>query len=201
MTTTPDTAEALSDPVLAFLDALGDDAAAHMYPEDIERCSSSECAVTAFSVRVGSPEGHSEPLFTRAQVADALRASAARVGEAVPVATFPTAAEFFDAMKIHVKDGWFEGFDMARALALVREPATPPAQTAAPTAPDSVHPGAGVQALPKMPEGVNAQLLEALKMMEAEKSDYMRRNNLGDPAREHTNQIARAAIAAAEAGK
>ena len=41
-------------------------------------------------------------------------------------------------------------------------------------------------------------LLEALKIMEAEKSDYMTRNKLGDPAVEHTNRMARAAIAKAE---
>lgn len=37
-------------------------------------------------------------------------------------------------------------------------------------------------------------LLEALIAMETEKSDYMRRNNLGDPSAEHTNKQARAAI-------
>lgn len=40
-------------------------------------------------------------------------------------------------------------------------------------------------------------LLLALQEMEAEKSDYMRINNLGDPANEHTNKLARAAIAQA----
>jgi len=40
-------------------------------------------------------------------------------------------------------------------------------------------------------------LLEALIQMEAEKADYMRINNLGDPAKEHTNKLARAAIARA----
>ena len=40
-------------------------------------------------------------------------------------------------------------------------------------------------------------LLEALIAMEAEKSDYMRINNLGDPAAEHSNKQARAAIAKA----
>jgi hypothetical protein len=38
------------------------------------------------------------------------------------------------------------------------------------------------------------ELLAALIEMEREKSDYMLRNNLGDPAREHTNKMARAAI-------
>lgn len=40
-------------------------------------------------------------------------------------------------------------------------------------------------------------LLEALQIMEAEKADYMIRNNLGDPASQHSNKLARAAIAAA----
>lgn len=42
------------------------------------------------------------------------------------------------------------------------------------------------------------QLLAALKLMEEEKSNYMRINNLGDPSKEYTNKIARAVIAAAE---
>ena len=41
-------------------------------------------------------------------------------------------------------------------------------------------------------------LYEALTAMEAEKADYMRLNNLGDPAKEHTNKMARAAIAKAD---
>lgn len=40
-------------------------------------------------------------------------------------------------------------------------------------------------------------LLEALIEMEREKSDYMLRNNLGNPAGETTNRMARAAIAKA----
>lgn len=40
-------------------------------------------------------------------------------------------------------------------------------------------------------------LLEALIAMEAEKADYMRSNKLGNPADEHTNKLARAAIAKA----
>ncbi|MEI0850018.1 hypothetical protein [Pseudomonas aeruginosa] len=43
------------------------------------------------------------------------------------------------------------------------------------------------------------ELLEALIAMEREKSDYMTRNNLGDPALERTNKLARAAIAKATA--
>lgn len=50
-------------------------------------------------------------------------------------------------------------------------------------------------------QDVNAALLEALIAMEREKSDYMVRNNLGDPAKEHTNKMARAAIEAAVRGK
>lgn len=41
------------------------------------------------------------------------------------------------------------------------------------------------------------ELLAALIEMEREKSDYMTRNKLGDPAVEHTNKAARAAIAKA----
>ncbi|HET6890517.1 MAG TPA: hypothetical protein VFH31_05395 [Pyrinomonadaceae bacterium] len=41
------------------------------------------------------------------------------------------------------------------------------------------------------------ELLAALIEMEREKADYMRLNNLGDPARETTNKMARAAIAKA----
>lgn len=41
------------------------------------------------------------------------------------------------------------------------------------------------------------ELLEALVLMEKEKSDYMVKNNLGDPSKEYTNKIARAAIAKA----
>ncbi len=41
------------------------------------------------------------------------------------------------------------------------------------------------------------ELLAALVKMEREKSDYMIRNNLGDPSCETTNKMARAAIAKA----
>ena len=40
-------------------------------------------------------------------------------------------------------------------------------------------------------------LLAALIQMETEKTEYMTRNNLGNPAKEHTNKLARAAIAKA----
>ncbi len=42
-----------------------------------------------------------------------------------------------------------------------------------------------------------AELLEALVLMEREKSDYMIENKLGDPANETTNKLARKAIARA----
>lgn len=40
-------------------------------------------------------------------------------------------------------------------------------------------------------------LLTALLMMVDEKADYMRINNLGDPEKQHTIKVARAAIAKA----
>jgi hypothetical protein len=43
------------------------------------------------------------------------------------------------------------------------------------------------------------QALEALKYMHDEKCDYMRRNNLGDPLREHAARLALPAIEALEA--
>lgn len=44
-------------------------------------------------------------------------------------------------------------------------------------------------------EAQRDRLAEALRLMEKEKSDYMRLNNLGDPAKEHTNIMARAVLA------
>ena len=61
--------------ILAYLDDLKDDAAAHIWPEDLERCQTSECVVEVTSVRMGSPEGRTMPLFSREQVADAIRAA------------------------------------------------------------------------------------------------------------------------------
>jgi len=43
------------------------------------------------------------------------------------------------------------------------------------------------------------ELLEALEDIVEEKADYMRRNNLGDPEKEHTIKRARAAISKAKA--
>lgn len=64
--------------VLAYLDDLKDDAIAHIWPDDLERCQTRECTVTVASVRLGSPNGHTLPLFSRKQVADALRAARAQ---------------------------------------------------------------------------------------------------------------------------
>ena len=55
----------------------------------------------------------------------------------------------------------------------------------------------GVQEANAMLIAAAPDLLEALIAMESEKSDYMTRNYLGDPAKEHTNKMARAAIAKA----
>lgn len=70
-----------ADAVLAALDALGDDAAVHIFPDDLEKCGRSELAVTVFSVRVGSPvHGKSVPLFSREQVAAAMLAADNKAG-------------------------------------------------------------------------------------------------------------------------
>lgn len=63
------------------LDALGDDAAVHIYPADLEKCGRSECTATVFSVRVGNPDGEkSVPLFSRAQIIAALESAKSKVG-------------------------------------------------------------------------------------------------------------------------
>ena len=66
------------DAVLARLDALDDDAAVHIWPDDLEKCMTSECVVEVASVRMGSPDGKTVPLFSRAQVAEAVRTALAR---------------------------------------------------------------------------------------------------------------------------
>lgn len=60
--------------VLAYLDGLSDDAAAHIFPDDLQRCATRECTATVYSVRVGSPDGKTVPLYSREQVAEALAA-------------------------------------------------------------------------------------------------------------------------------
>lgn len=59
--------------VLENLDALLDDAAAHIYPSDLKQCQQCECVVEVYSVRVGNPTERSVPLFSREQVVEALR--------------------------------------------------------------------------------------------------------------------------------
>lgn len=76
--TTPPPAPVLSDAVLAHLDDLKDDAAAHIWPDDLERCQTSECVVQVASVRMGSPDGTTVPLFSRDQVAEAIEQAIGR---------------------------------------------------------------------------------------------------------------------------
>ena len=65
--------------ILSYLDELKDDAAAHIYPSDLERCGNSECVVEVFSVRVGNGVERSVPLFTREQVVEAVRSAEAKL--------------------------------------------------------------------------------------------------------------------------
>lgn len=67
--------------VLEYLDTLQDDAAAHIWPDDLERCRTSECTVEVASVRMSSPDGKTVPLFSRDQVVDALIAAQQKGGE------------------------------------------------------------------------------------------------------------------------
>lgn len=74
-----------AESVLAALDALGDEAAAHIFPCDLEKCSRSECVVKVASVRMGSSDGdHTVPLFSREQVAEALLSASPAAPEAAP---------------------------------------------------------------------------------------------------------------------
>lgn len=67
--------------VLAYLDGLSDDAAAHIYPSDLEKCSNSECVVEVCSVRAGNGIERTVPLFSRSQVVEALNAARTRGDE------------------------------------------------------------------------------------------------------------------------
>lgn len=66
--------------VLAYLDGLSDDAAAHIYPSDLEKCMTSECVVEVASVRAGNGDESTVPLFSREQVVAALAAAPAQSG-------------------------------------------------------------------------------------------------------------------------
>ncbi|MES1979597.1 MAG: hypothetical protein V4451_16265 [Pseudomonadota bacterium] len=97
--------------VLAYLDGLSDEAAAHIFPSDLEKCQTSECSVEVCSVRAGNPDEHTVPLFSREQVVDALaalRPSTAPAAGAEPVATvIKTGAErqFMSERLGHLPDG------------------------------------------------------------------------------------------------
>lgn len=63
---------------LDYLDELKDDAAVHIWPDDLAKCQTSECVVEVASVRLGSPDGKTVPLFSREQVAAALQWAASQ---------------------------------------------------------------------------------------------------------------------------
>lgn len=63
---------------LDYLDDLKDDAAVHIWPDDLAKCQTSECVVEVASVRLGSPDGKTVPLFSREQVAAALQWAASQ---------------------------------------------------------------------------------------------------------------------------
>jgi len=87
--------------VLASLDALSDDAAAHIFPSDLQKCMTSECVVQVVSVRAGNPDERTVPLFSREQVDAALR-------EALAAPVVP--ASFTDD---DMKASWLTGFKEA----------------------------------------------------------------------------------------
>ncbi|MES2634081.1 MAG: hypothetical protein V4669_13990 [Pseudomonadota bacterium] len=76
-----DAAKPLTDIVLQSLADLKDEAAAHMWPEDLERFTKSEATAKACSVRLGRPKApqHTVQLYTAEQVRAAI--DAARAGK------------------------------------------------------------------------------------------------------------------------
>ena len=60
--------------LLAYLVDMGDEAAVHIWPDDLDLCGRRECEVPVYSVRMGSPEGNTVPLFSLQQIAEAFRA-------------------------------------------------------------------------------------------------------------------------------
>jgi len=78
MTTTRTPASGAADKVLAYLDDLSDDAAAHIFPSDLAKCMTSECVVEVVSVRAGNPNERTVPLFSREQVVAALASTPAQ---------------------------------------------------------------------------------------------------------------------------
>lgn len=65
------------DAVLAHLDGLLDDAAAHIYPSDLNKFQTGEHTATVASVRMGNSSERSVPLYSREQVAEAFDAAQA----------------------------------------------------------------------------------------------------------------------------
>jgi len=76
--TDTNTASGAADKVLAYLDDLSDDAAAHIFPSDLAKCMTSECVVEVVSVRAGNPNERTVPLFSREQVVAALASTQAQ---------------------------------------------------------------------------------------------------------------------------
>lgn len=72
----PDEFSVVGKKVLQILDELGDDAIAHIWLDDLDRCCRSECVVKVCSVRMSDTDGsHTVPLFSREQVAAAIAAA------------------------------------------------------------------------------------------------------------------------------
>lgn len=69
------------DAVLAHLAGLLDDAAAHIYPSDLNKFQTGEHTATVASVRMGNSSECSVPLYSREQVVEAFNANRAAQGE------------------------------------------------------------------------------------------------------------------------
>ena len=69
------------DAVLVHLDGLLDDAAAHIYPSDLNKFQTGEHTATVASVRMGNSSERSVPLYSREQVVEAFNATQAAQGE------------------------------------------------------------------------------------------------------------------------
>lgn len=106
MTTTRTPASGAADKVLAYLDDLSDDAAAHIFPSDLAKCMTSECVVEVVSVRAGNPNERTVPLFSREQVVAALASTPAQpVAEPAPSATAHVGDSLFES--------WFSEYNPA----------------------------------------------------------------------------------------
>ncbi|MCO8250259.1 hypothetical protein [Comamonas thiooxydans] len=68
------------DAVLAHLDGLLDDAAAHIYPSDLNKFPTGEHTATVASVRMGNSSECSVPLYSREQVVEAFNTAQAAQG-------------------------------------------------------------------------------------------------------------------------